>query len=156
MELLDRLKEQYEWQDVKFVNEQLVETELGRKRVRYWTDKALLDWHIAWRDGCSVTPYMQTDRMIRNKDQQAWIDWKEGWLTVHDEVDNSFRLNQSDQKVGQMIGTMIAYGLRANPELDPAKPKEPLFCDGFDRFFDLLLFRSFCHFTNKPVKFIRL
>jgi hypothetical protein len=127
MELLDRLKEEYQWQEVKFVNEALIETELGRKRLRYWSDKALLDWHIAWRDGCSVTPYMLADRMIRNKDQQASIEWKDGWVTVHDEVDNSFRSNQSEKKLGQMFGQMIRYGIDAKSEVTPTKQKEPLF-----------------------------
>ncbi|WP_227936702.1 hypothetical protein [Alkalihalobacillus deserti] len=127
MELLDWLKGQYQWQKVKFVNEALIETELGRKRLRYWSDKALLDWHIAWRDSCSVTPYMIADRMIRNKDQEAQIEWKDGWVTVHDEVDSSFRPNPSEKKIGRMIGTMIDYGIRANGNVQPTELKEPLF-----------------------------
>ncbi|MFC0557823.1 hypothetical protein [Halalkalibacter alkalisediminis] len=127
MELLDRLKEQYQWQEVKFVNEALIETELGRKRLRYWSDRALLDWHIAWRDSCSVTPYMLADRMIRNKDQDAQIEWKEGWVTVHDEVDASFRHNPEEKKISQMIGSMIQYGVRATADVEPTIAKEPRF-----------------------------
>ncbi|ARK31615.1 hypothetical protein [Halalkalibacter krulwichiae] len=127
MELLDRLKEHYLWQEVRLVNEALIETEHGRKRLRYWSDRALLDWHIGWRDACSVSPYMLADRMIRNKDQKAAIEWKDGWLTVHDEVDVSFRNHQSGEKVGRMIATMVKYGLEANPEVTPTSRKQPLF-----------------------------
>ncbi len=87
MEMLELLKKQYHWQKIKVINEESIETEQGRKRLRFWTDKELLGWHIEWRDNCGVTPYVLADRMIRSKEQDAALSWKDGWLTVHDEVD---------------------------------------------------------------------
>lgn len=127
MELLDWLKENYQWRNVKFVNEALIETEHGRKRLRYWSDKALLDWHITWRDECSVTPYMLADRMIRNKDQEAAITWKDGWLTVHDEVKQAVHGKSYEEKIGKMIGSMIAYGLNKEITIKPVERQEPQF-----------------------------
>ncbi|WP_332689538.1 hypothetical protein [Halalkalibacter lacteus] len=129
MELLDWLKENYQWQSVKFVNEALIETEQGRKRLRYWSDKALLDWHIEWRDRCSVTPYMLADRMIRNKDQEASISWKGGWLTVHDEVDQSAVVSQSETEIGKMIGAMVHYGVQSAVDVDSVPQKEPMYSE---------------------------
>ncbi|MCL7748089.1 hypothetical protein [Halalkalibacter alkaliphilus] len=127
MELLDWLKENYQWRNVKFVNEALIETDHGRKRLRYWSDKALLDWHITWRDKCSVTPYMLTDRMIRNKEQEPAIEWKDGWVTVHDEVDQPLQVVSNEDKIGNMIGCMIHYGLHSTTEMKPKNVKEPMF-----------------------------
>ncbi|MDT8859504.1 hypothetical protein N0O92_04605 [Alkalihalobacillus sp. MEB130] len=127
MELLDWLKENYQWRNVKFVNEALIETDHGQKRLRYWSDKALLDWHITWRDECSVTPYMLADRMIRNKDQEAAIEWKDGWVTVHDEVDQQLNVVTVERKVAQMIGAMIGYGLETATEVRKVSSKEPQF-----------------------------
>ncbi|MFC0469435.1 hypothetical protein ACFFHM_02480 [Halalkalibacter kiskunsagensis] len=127
MELLDWLCENYQWQNVKFVNEALVETEQGRKRLRYWSDKALLDWHIEWRDRCNVTPYVLADRMIRNKDQEAAISWKGGWLTVHDEVDQGAVVSQSEKEIGRLIGAMIHYGVQSTADIEPVQQKEPMY-----------------------------
>jgi hypothetical protein len=127
MELLDWLCENYQWQNVKFVNEALIETEKGRKRLRYWSDKALLDWHIEWRDRCSVTPYVLADRMIRNKDQNASISWKDGWLTVHDEVEQDAVVSQSEKEIGKMIGAMIHYGVQSTVDIETVQQKEPMY-----------------------------
>lgn len=127
MELLDWLKQQYQWQDVKFVNEELIETEQGKKRLCYWSDKALLDWHIEWRDGCSVTPYVLADRMIRNKEQEAALSWKEGWLTVHDEVADSPFVKARARDIGTMIGAMIQYGIATESPVETVLQDEPTF-----------------------------
>lgn len=127
MELLDWLKEHYQWQDVKFVNEALIETEQGHKRLRYWSDKALLDWHIKWRDSCSVTPYVLADRMIRSKEQEAALAWKDGWLTVHDEVTDSHFIKERAEEIGMMIGAMIGHGVTTDSTVKPVSQDEPAF-----------------------------
>ncbi|KHF40962.1 hypothetical protein [Halalkalibacter okhensis] len=146
MELLEWLKENYQWRDVKFVNEALIETDHGRKRLRYWSDKALLDWHITWRDKCSVTPYMLTDRMIRNKEQAPAIEWKEGWVTVHDDLEQPFQPLKKEDKIGQLIGNMIHYGLHAAPDIKPKPRKEPEF---------RTLYSHLSYFNEKDRAFIR-
>ncbi|TWI57083.1 hypothetical protein [Halalkalibacter nanhaiisediminis] len=127
MELLDWLKQQYQWQDVKFINEELIETEQGKKRLCYWSDKALLDWHIEWRDGCSVTPYVLADRMIRSKEQEAALSWKEGWLTVHDEVADSHFVKARAREIGTMIGAMIQHGIATASPVKTLLQDEPIF-----------------------------
>lgn len=129
MELLDWLKERFAWQDVRLVNEALVETEQGRKRLRYWSDKELLDWHIEWRDHCRVTPFILADRMIRATNKEPTLEWKDGWLTVHDEVTGSVPSREVAEKIGLMIGTMIAFGLETEAKVEPAEKREPLYAE---------------------------
>ncbi|MCM3715085.1 hypothetical protein M3202_13435 [Alkalihalobacillus oceani] len=129
MELLDWLKERFAWQDVRLVNEALVETEQGRKRLRYWSDKELLDWHIEWRDHCRVTPFILADRMIRATNKEPALEWKDGWLTVHDEVTGTVPSKEVAEKIGLMIGTMIAFGLETEAAVEPVVKREPLYAE---------------------------
>ncbi len=127
MELLDYLKERYPFRKVEFVNHNLIETEQGLKRIRYWENKELLDWHIEWRDRCSVTPCILIDRMIRTKDKQAFARWENGWLTVHDELNDSFKQNGKEAVWGQLLGTMIKHGLTAETKVTAKEKQSPKF-----------------------------
>ncbi|WP_100405013.1 hypothetical protein [Bacillus solitudinis] len=122
MELLDWIKEQYQWRDVEFVNEAIIETEHGRKRICSWKDKSLLEWHTTWRDRCSVTPHLLMNRMIRNKDQQSFVEWKDGWLTAHDEPTDIFPQQGEEVIWGALLSTMIQEGKKV--ELAGAKLRD--------------------------------
>ncbi|NEU29796.1 hypothetical protein GN156_03270 [bacterium LRH843] len=126
MALSEWFKDHYHWQDVKIINEQLIETENGRKRLHLWSDKELLDWHIEWRDRCSVTPYVLADRMIRNRNQEAFSAWNNGWLTIHDDVSHSYDKECAEQ-IGMTIGAMIQHGKETHSKVQPSVQTEPAF-----------------------------
>lgn len=127
MELLDCLKEHYQWKNVKFVNETLIETESGHKRLHYWSDKVLLDWHIIWRDHCSDTPYVLLDRMIRSVKQKAAIEWEDGWITVHDQIEQPYPIRGQEANVVKVVAAMIDYGLEEHKDINPIQMKEPIY-----------------------------
>ncbi|KYG32287.1 hypothetical protein [Alkalihalobacillus trypoxylicola] len=119
MELLDWLKDQYKWKEAKFIHQALIESDQGSKKIHFWLNKDLLDWHIEWRDKCSVTPCVIVDRMIRTKDQKAFIEWKDGWITVHDHVSEGYPEKGHEVEWGSLIGAMIKYGQETNSSLQP-------------------------------------
>ncbi|WP_088103722.1 hypothetical protein [Halalkalibacter urbisdiaboli] len=110
MELLDCLKDQYHWNDIQFIDNHLIETEHGEKRIRFWYDQELLDWHTQWRDQCSITPCVLIDRMIRTKDNETAIKWRDGWITIHDELKDVFPQRGEEETWGLMLGTMVKKG----------------------------------------------
>lgn len=129
MELLDCLKEEYQWKKITLINEALIETEQGNKRLRYWSNKSLLDWHIKWRDSIQVTPNVLADRMIRNKEKEAATKWKEGWITVHDDISAKVPKAGHEQLIAQIITAMIDYGLNVTDAIQPKEHNRCLYKD---------------------------
>ncbi|WP_062047911.1 hypothetical protein [Bacillus sp. JCM 19034] len=110
--LIDLLKEQYNWVEGRFIDNDLIETDKGLKRIRYWSDKQLLDWHINWRDHCSDTPYLLVDRMLRTKEQQPFVSFEGAYVTVHDEIVEPFLIKGQESAVASALATFIHYGLK--------------------------------------------
>ncbi|MDV2684879.1 hypothetical protein RYX56_10915 [Alkalihalophilus lindianensis] len=111
MELVDWLKAQYGFKQVEFINEAVILTDQGRKRIRSWSDSSLLEWHVEWRDRCHYTPIVLTDRMIRTKEEEAAAKWKEQWITLHDEIEEVYPQLDHEKAWGMLMGLMITHGL---------------------------------------------
>lgn len=125
MDLVKDLQKQYGWQHAKMIDDDIIETDYGLKRMRHWDDQSLLNWHINWRDHCSRAPIVLTDRMIRTKEKDAYISWESSWVTVHDEVTEPFSYIENGQVLGTLIGLMIDYGLKAETEINRTKREVP-------------------------------
>ncbi|KMK74642.1 hypothetical protein [Alkalihalobacillus pseudalcaliphilus] len=119
MELVDCLKEHYQWQDAQFINQAILKTDQGRKRIQYWQDQDILEWQIEWRDQCSVTPHVLIDRMIRTKEEEAFIEWKTGWVTVHDDLEDYFTEKGKEEQWGTLLGAMIEHGQQTKSTVSP-------------------------------------
>ncbi|WP_059103912.1 hypothetical protein [Shouchella shacheensis] len=112
--MLTKLQEQYAWDEARFVTETLVETTQGRKRIHLWQDETLLNWHILWRDRCSVTPYVLVDRMIRTTEGKPYLKWKHRYVTVHDDLQEHFPQKGREGTWGMLLASMIENGLGTN------------------------------------------
>ncbi|KGA97627.1 hypothetical protein AJ85_04760 [Alkalihalobacillus alcalophilus ATCC 27647 = CGMCC 1.3604] len=121
MELLDWLKENYQWKEAQFINQAILETDQGRKKIQYWLNKEILDWHIVWRDCCSVTPHVLVDRMIRTKAEEPFVEWKDGWVTVHDEIEDYFLEKGKEIEWGTFFGALIRFGQLTKAEVKEQK-----------------------------------
>ena len=125
MDLLEELKQQYGWNKAVAINEDIVETDHGLKRIRYWEDQDLLDWHINWRDHCTIAPVVLADRMIRTKDGDSFIPWESSKVTVHDEITQSFSQSENGQVWGTLLGLMIRYGVQSKTKIDAQVIQQP-------------------------------
>lgn len=110
MDFLQVVKNSYQFRKVEKVDDVTIQTEYGRKKVYFWNDRSLLDWHIAWRDYCSVQGQILTNRMIRTHDQQPDVKWKEGWLTLHDEVTTLAPMKENEKAWAKLLEKMFTFG----------------------------------------------
>ncbi|WP_017726706.1 hypothetical protein [Halalkalibacterium ligniniphilum] len=117
MDLLGQLKKHYPYRNVEFINDNVIKTEHGRKRVQAWVDEQLLDWHVHWRDHCFSSPFVLTNRMIRTNEGTAAIRWKECWITLHDELGTPFPQKSYEKQWGKLLGKMLQYGISTEKKL---------------------------------------
>ncbi|WP_088033168.1 hypothetical protein [Evansella clarkii] len=102
---LDAVLESYGLKEGKWkIAGSLLETEKGLKRIHVWTDKALLNWHISWRDQLAENTGCLTDRMIQTVRGERMSLCDEGWITVHDEVSSPFSYKNKEKETGRFFG----------------------------------------------------
>ncbi|GAE30206.1 hypothetical protein [Halalkalibacter hemicellulosilyticus] len=119
--LIDFLQENYNWRDVSYMSNELVKTDKGLKRIRYWEDKQLLKWHISWRDHCSDTPYLLMDRMLRTRNQKPYAEHEDGYITAHDEVVDRYPISGQEPIIANTIVSFIQYGLKTEVNIFPQR-----------------------------------
>ncbi|OLO40515.1 hypothetical protein BTR23_05865 [Alkalihalophilus pseudofirmus] len=110
MDILPLIKENYPFEVIAEQADGIIDTTQGRKKYRLWQDEKLLNWHQEWRDKCSDIPYQLTDRMIQTKDEKKAVQIETGWLTVHDELVESFPTKNYEHKWANFIARMIEFG----------------------------------------------
>lgn len=125
--MLRRVKMEYGLSDLKWIKtDQIFQSENGKKRIRIWKDKQLLQWHIKWRDEISKQSGILLDRMIRTKDGEPFFICDKGWATIHDEVEEVFPSLGKEQEWGRLLGTSLAYGLNQSDECQRFKKKQDI------------------------------
>ncbi|GAF13379.1 hypothetical protein JCM19046_461 [Bacillus sp. JCM 19046] len=108
--MIDSLKKQFGWKSADFNEEGFIQTDVGLKRISNWNDKALLEWHIQWRDECNVTPYIIMDRMIRTKAGKPFVELEGSFTTVHDVIQQESEQRGLEKHWGVYIGKTISLG----------------------------------------------
>ncbi|MFA9458270.1 hypothetical protein ACERJO_16070 [Halalkalibacter sp. AB-rgal2] len=131
--LIDFLQENYNWGDVSYINNELIKTDKGLKRIRYWEDKQLLEWHISWRDHCSDTPYILMDRMLRTRNHKPYAEHEDGYITAHDEVVARYPISGQEPIIAKAIVSFIQYGLRTETNIIP-QPVSKCFYENGDSY----------------------
>jgi hypothetical protein len=115
MDILNRIKQSYDFKDLEWIVEnKRFTSNRGNKLIRIWKDKALLEWHIAWRDQVGKYQNFLVDRMIRTNENNAYIPIDEGFVTVHDDELEDYRRHFNVKVVGSFVGEM----LKSNQQLD--------------------------------------
>ena len=125
MDFLHQVMKEYNVTDVRLHDKQVIYTSEGLKRVRFWKDKSLLEWHIAWREGCKLNPYVTTDRMIQTKNEEKAVNYEKGWLTLHDEVTTLSPMKDYEHLWGMLFGQMLRYGVETDVAVDTISLQTP-------------------------------
>jgi hypothetical protein len=108
MNIIHLLEKEYDLYGVSWMQEPtLLMTDYGEKRLRYWKDEQLLNWHVKWRDESSKDSGAVTDRMIRTKDGKTAVRYGEQWISLHDHSDAFFG-NFDEKQWGRFIGNMLS------------------------------------------------
>ncbi|MFN7251644.1 MAG: hypothetical protein ACK4M9_12735 [Anaerobacillus sp.] len=127
MDMLRRMKIEYGLSDLKWIEvDQTFQSENGKKRIRIWKDKQLLQWHVKWRDEISKQSGILLDRMIRTKDGEPFFICDKGWATIHDEVEEIFPATGKENEWGKLLGTSLTYGLKQSDECQRFKKKQDI------------------------------
>ena len=115
MNKLRLIKAEYNLENLQWVKEEeIFQSNVGKKRLRVWQDKQLLDWHIKWRDEVSKESGMMTDRMIHTKTGDPYIISEYGFLTIHDEVEGQYPCKGREAHWGELIAATLFYGCSIN------------------------------------------
>ncbi|WNB93257.1 hypothetical protein [Bacillus sp. NEB1478] len=112
MGIINLLENEYELYGVRWKEEpHVIFTDFGDKRLRYWSEEQLLEWHVKWRDESSKGSSAVPDRMIRTRDGgNAVFDGKH-WVTLHDTADIPFGCEEVG-RWGQFIGHLLAASIK--------------------------------------------
>ncbi|WP_209121996.1 hypothetical protein [Alkalihalobacillus sp. BA299] len=124
MDILPLIQENYPFEIISKLDDGIINTNQGRKRYRLWNDENLLNWHQEWRDKCSQVPYQLTDRMLQTKDENKAIKIEDGWLTVHDELEDLFPTKDYEQKWACIIARMIEFGEQKKDDIQVAGKRD--------------------------------
>ncbi|RXI98436.1 hypothetical protein DS745_19110 [Anaerobacillus alkaliphilus] len=163
MDMLRRVKIEYGLSDLQWVKtDEIFQSESGKKRIRFWKDKQLLQWHVKWRDEISKQSGILLDRMIRTKDGEPFFICDKGWATIHDEIDGEYPTLGKEKDWGRLIGHSLAYGLHQSDECQRfRKRQEPSLksvkqmidqLDDIDPMVKLVLERSYFEANNRSRK----
>lgn len=125
--MLRQIEAEYHLENLTWLKEdEIFASDFGKKRIRVWNNKQLLEWHIKWRDEVSKESGMMTDRMIRTKSGAPYIITELGFLTVHDEVDGQYQCKGRESEWGELIAATLVYGRSINKSnLISIPKKEP-------------------------------
>jgi hypothetical protein len=127
MDMLRQIKLEYELSDLNWITvEEVFNSDRGKKRIRIWKDKQLLQWHVKWRDEISKQSGILLDRMIRTKEGNPFFISDKGWVSIHDEIEEPFPTKGKEAQWGRLFGTILASGLEQSLDCQRVKKQEPL------------------------------
>jgi hypothetical protein len=116
MGIINLLENEYELYGVRWKEEpHILKTDSGDKRLRYWSDENLLNWHVNWRDESAAGSGAVTDRMIRTRDGEVAVYDGRQWVTVHDCADEWFGCEEVD-RWGQLIGELLKNAVKPDSD----------------------------------------
>lgn len=110
---LDHIEESYPFQDLRWVDEgRIIETNKGKKVLKFWLDEHILQAHILWREELTKQTGVLTDRMIQTSHGEKAIYTDAGWVTLHDVVEDPYPVWDHPNKIGAFLGRYITmpYG----------------------------------------------
>jgi hypothetical protein len=111
MDTLTLIEKAYDFKELEWIiPEKSFTSNRGAKRLLYWQDKKLLEWHINWRDQLGKTQHYLVDRMIRTKLNNAYISIGDEFLTIHDEEIGGGLRSFDEKLVGAFIGSILHNG----------------------------------------------
>ncbi|MCA0171688.1 hypothetical protein [Bacillus sp. RAR_GA_16] len=112
MDLLTLIAEKYGFRELRWVRQpEVIMTHVGKRKVSYWRERDLLEYHLNFRDRLFFTSGFLCNRMIRTLNQEAFIPIHHGFLTVHDFVEDEFSYEQSPEMEGCLLSSLVRCGI---------------------------------------------
>ncbi|TLS39221.1 hypothetical protein [Pseudalkalibacillus caeni] len=111
MKLLEKIEAAYGFKHCHWIEEpHIFQTSSGKKRVMYWDDRELMQWHIEWRDHIGSRYHVFIDRMIKTEINERYFSWNQKWITVHDEIEEPLVFSVAVEQWGEMIAAVLQAG----------------------------------------------
>lgn len=105
------LTEEYGLQNINWNhNNPVIETSVGRKRVTYWRDRKLLEYHLNFRDRLFSKSGILCNRMIRTRHGQSYVHTDNFLLTLHDAIDLPFQKEDDPEFKGFLLASLLEVG----------------------------------------------
>ncbi|WP_273850955.1 hypothetical protein [Guptibacillus spartinae] len=112
MDLLTLIEEKYGLRELRWVRRpEVMMTHVGKRKVSYWRERDLLEYHLNFRDRLFFTSGILCNRMIRTLKQEAFIPIDQGYLTVHDFVEDDFSLELYPEMEGYLLSSIVRCGI---------------------------------------------
>ncbi|MCA0986238.1 hypothetical protein [Guptibacillus algicola] len=107
MDITMVLQYKYGFEDMKWNHTNLIETHVGTKKVTYWRDRKLLEYHLNFRDRLFSKSGIMCNRMIRTRDGLPYVQIDQSFITVHDVIDSSSAIDDDPQFKGFLIASLL-------------------------------------------------
>ncbi|WP_273832625.1 hypothetical protein [Guptibacillus sedimenti] len=115
MDLLVFIAEKYGFKEVSWVRKpEVIMTHLGKRKLSYWRERDLLEYHLNFRDRLFSKCGILCNRMIRTIDQEAFIPIPQGYLSVHDSVEEEFAFELFPEMEGYLLSSLIGVSVDVN------------------------------------------
>ncbi|MGB8002109.1 MAG: hypothetical protein WCF60_18715 [Anaerobacillus sp.] len=85
-------------------------TQVGKKKLSYWRERDLLEYHLNFRDRLFSEFGILCNRMIRTLDGFPYIQFEEGYLTVHDYIEEQFSEDEYPEMKGYLLASLLGTG----------------------------------------------
>ncbi|WP_377888285.1 hypothetical protein [Alkalihalobacillus sp. R86527] len=95
--------EELNWNHTNFV----IETNVGTKKVTYWRDRNLLEYHLNFRDRLFSKSGIMCNRMIRTRDGLPCVQIDQSFVTIHDVIDSSSAIDDDPEFKGFLIASLL-------------------------------------------------
>ncbi|WP_283153923.1 hypothetical protein [Guptibacillus hwajinpoensis] len=111
MDLVTIIEEKYDLKDVQWLEKpQLIMTHLGKRKLSYWRDRDLLEYHLNFRDRLFSQHGFLCNRMIRTSEGKGFIRIENDYMTVHDHVEEAYPLDIVPEMKGYLLATLLSTG----------------------------------------------
>ena len=85
-------------------------TKVGKKKLSYWRERDLLEYHLNFRDRFFSEYGILCNRMIRALDGSPYIQYEDGYITVHDYIEERFLAGDYPEMKGYLLASLLGTG----------------------------------------------
>ncbi|MBN8208488.1 hypothetical protein JI666_07010 [Bacillus sp. NTK071] len=113
------LKKEFGFEYVSWLDEpKTVLTNVGKKKLSYWRERDLLEYHLNFRDRFFSQYGLLCNRMIRTLDGDGFIQYGDFYITVHDLIEESYTEDLYPEMKGYLLSALVgtAKGITYSPK----------------------------------------
>ena len=119
MDVADLLGKEFGFEQVSLLDEpKTVLTNVGKKKLTYWRDRDLLEYHLNFRDRFFSQYGILCNRMIRTIDGNGYLQYGDFYITVHDLVEDCYAEDLYPEMKGYLLAALVGTA-----KVTPCSPK---------------------------------